>query len=72
MKWMIETPPDQPGARADSQWTSVTSGDVELKDGALIFLNKERDPHGFGPKIEKVLILAPGTWLSVHPDKEQS
>lgn len=64
-QWMIETPSETTGARADSQWQSVKSDVVRVDYGALVF----RD---YGKDGEPRLILAPGTWLSVHPDEEES
>ena len=66
--WMIETPPGLEGARADaaqdSQWQSVKSDLVFVDSGSLVF-------YAYGStKGEPDLILAPGTWLSCHAEKE--
>lgn len=61
--WMVETPTAQEGARAkpggNPNWQSVKSDNVKVESGALRFENYDGT---------NTLILAPGTWLSVHDD----
>lgn len=54
--WVIETKPDQ--------FTTATAANVIFHEsGALLFRNSERD---------LVLAKAPGTWLSVHAQEEET